>query len=318
MIVVTGGAGFVGSNVVHALNARGVRDILVVDDLSDSRKVANLLDADIADYLDRDDFLALVEAGTGLDHVTSIIHQGACTSTTEPDGRYVMRANLGYSTSLLNWCLARSVPLVYASSAAVYGAGDAFGVDARNERPLNVYGWSKLLFDQRVRRALPDAECQIVGLRYFNVYGPRESHKDEMASMVLQLDDQIAAHGEARIFGAGAGCDAGSHRRDFVHVDDVVSVLLWFFDHPDRSGVFNCGTGTSRSFEEVAHSIIEFRGTGRLAYMPFPTTLEARYQSFTEADLATLRAAGCDVAFTPVEDGVAAYLAWRTSVGERS
>jgi ADP-L-glycero-D-manno-heptose 6-epimerase len=317
VIVVTGGAGFIGSNLVWELNRRGRRDVLVVDNLSDARKYENLVGADIADYVDKDDFLTRIGSGGGwLDELEAVFHQGACTSTTETDGRYMMRNNYDYSKALLGLCVDLRVPFIYASSAAVYGGGTVFAEDPANEAPLNVYGFSKLQFDRHVRRVLPAARSQIVGLRYFNIYGPRELHKGPMASMVLQLDDQLAATGKARLFGPTEGYGAGEQRRDFVYVDDVVGVNLFFLDHPDQSGIFNCGMGISRTFNDLARAVVAFRGAGEIEYIPFPDSLQGRYQSYTEADLSSLRATGYTAAATPLEEGVSAYLAWRREQSE--
>ncbi len=315
MIVVTGGAGFIGSNVVKALNARGVDDILVVDDLSDGTKFRNLADCEIADYEDKDDFLARIEADAGLGPVEAVIHEGACSTTTEWDGRFMMRNNYAYSRALLHWCLRRRVPFLYASSASVYGAGPVFREAREHERPLNVYAYSKFLFDQHVRRVLPRAGSQVVGFRYFNVYGPREQHKGQMASVAWHFHRQIAESGRCRLFEGSDGYGPGEQRRDFVHVDDAVAVALWFLDHPDRSGIFNVGTGRAQTFNEVARAVIAWHGRGEIEYVPFPEHLRGRYQSFTEADLTALRAAGCDVRFRPVEEGVPAYLDWLRAHG---
>ena len=308
MIVVTGGAGFIGSNIVRGLNRRGIDDVVVVDDLTDGRKFINLVDAKIVDYLDKDEFLIRLVDGT-IDAPQAIFHEGACAVTTEWNGRYIMDTNYRYSVSLLEYCLANAVPLIYASSAAVYGASTRFvESDPELERPLNVYGYSKLLFDRRARRHLPRPVAQIVGLRYFNVYGPGESCKGEMASVALHLHEQLLAAGELRLFEGSHGFAAGEQRRDFVYVDDIVKLNLWFLDHPDRSGIFNAGTGASSTFNEVAQAVIDWHGRGAIRYVEFPESLRDRYQSFTEADLSALRAAGYDASFVDVQTGVRSYL----------
>jgi ADP-L-glycero-D-manno-heptose 6-epimerase len=308
MIVVTGGAGFIGSNLVRGLNAAGHDDVLVVDDLSDGRKFANLVDCRILDYLDKDEFARRL--GNSLPAVpTAIFHQGACAVTTEWDGRYMMENNYRYSVELLNYCTARKVPLIYASSAAVYGASSQFVEnDERAERPLNVYGYSKLLFDRSVRRTLGTAASQIAGLRYFNVYGPRESHKGPMASVAYHLNEQLLTGGKLRLFGAHDGYGAGEQRRDFIHVDDVVAVNLWLLERPEVSGVFNVGTGKSASFNELSQAVVDWHGRGAIEYIAFPEELKKSYQSFTEADMGALRAAGYAAAFMDVRAGVSAYL----------
>ena len=312
MIVVTGGAGFIGSNLVRGLNRAGFEDLVVVDNMTNASKFRNLVGTRIADYLDKEDFLSRVVAGDrALEDIDVVFHQGACTSTTETDGRYMMRNNFEYSKVLLAFCRERRVPFIYASSAAVYGGSAEFVEASANESPLNVYGYSKLLFDEVVRRLPSDGGSQVVGLRYFNVYGPRESHKGPMASLVRQLDVQVATTGKARLFGATPGYDPGEQRRDFVFVEDVVEVNLWFLRHPECSGIFNCGTGTSRSFNDLAHEVVRFQGAGEIEYFPFPESLTGHYQSFTQADLAGLRAAGYDAEFTPLEKGVSEYLSWR-------
>jgi ADP-L-glycero-D-manno-heptose 6-epimerase len=308
MIVVTGGAGFIGSNLVRGLNRRGVRDVVVVDDLTDGRKFANLVDCEIVDYVDKAALVERLRSGA-LERPDAIFHQGACAVTTEWNGRYMLETNYQYSVDLLEYCLARGVPLIYASSASVYGASTVFREsDRAAERPLNVYGYSKLLFDQYVRRRLKDAGSQVVGLRYFNVYGPGEAHKGSMASVAWHLHGQVAAGGEARLFEGSGGYAAGEQRRDFVYVDDVVAVNLWLFDHRRVSGIFNVGTGASSTFNDVARAIVAWHGRGAIRYIPFPEDLESRYQSFTEADIGALRAAGYDAPFRDVRAGIKAYL----------
>jgi ADP-L-glycero-D-manno-heptose 6-epimerase len=316
MIVVTGGAGFIGSNLVRELNRRGHDDIVVVDDLSDGRKFSNLVGCRIADYLDKDQFLARVRAGE-LDKIEAIFHQGACAVTTEWDGRYMMDTNYRYSVELYEYCVEKGVPLIYASSAAVYGASGVFKEsDSTLERPLNVYGYSKLLFDDYVRRRRGQRRngrrakrrAAVVGLRYFNVYGPGEAHKGSMASVAYHLNGQVTATGEARLFEGNDGYAAGEQRRDFVHVGDVVDVNLWFWEKRSVSGVFNVGTGASTTFNDVAKAIIAWHGKGIVRYIPFPDELRARYQSFTEADITALRAAGYSRPFRDVRAGIKDYL----------
>ena len=308
MLIVTGGAGFIGSNIVRGLNARGREDIVVVDDLSDGRKFFNLVDCRIAEYWDKAELLERLEESE--EAPEAVLHQGACAVTTEWDGRYMMAENYQYSVDLLTYCSEYDVPLIYASSAAIYGASKAFREDDPSlERPLNVYGYSKLLFDRFVRDNTTRRSPQVVGLRYFNVYGPGEAHKGAMASVVWHLSRQLAATGELRLFEGSHGYGDGEQRRDFIHVDDVVRVVLWFLDHPKLSGIFNVGTGKSATFNELARAVIGHYGRGSIRYIPFPAELESSYQSNTQAELEALRAAGYADAFMDVRAGVAKYLA---------
>jgi ADP-L-glycero-D-manno-heptose 6-epimerase len=307
MIIVTGGAGFIGSNLVRGLNRKGIGDVIVVDELAKGRKAGNLEDCDVSEYWDKSRLLS--ELSSGHRKPSVVFHQGACAVTTEWDGRLMMQTNYRYSMALLEYCVAERVPLIYASSAAVYGASTSFNeTDLRLERPLNIYGYSKLLFDQRVRRVLSTAQSQVVGLRYFNVYGPREAHKGSMASVAYHLTRQLAESGEVRLFEGSGGYAPGEQRRDFIYVDDVVRVNLWFYEHPDRSGVFNVGTGASASFNELARAVIDWHGFGKIRYIPFPDGLKSSYQSFTEADVRALRGAGYAEPFSDVRSGTAAYL----------
>ncbi len=309
MIIVTGGAGFIGGNIVKALNERGHADILVVDNLKNGVKFVNLTDCEIMDFWDKDIFLEHIRTGQDFpEPVAAVFHQGACSSTTEWDGRFMMRNNFEYSKILLHYCLNRETSFVYASSAAVYGGGRIFAVDRRNEAPLNVYGYSKFLFDQYVRRILPHALSQVAGLRYFNVYGPREQHKGSMASVAFHLNNQVLGDGRVRLFEGCDGYGSGEQRRDFVYVDDAVAVNLWLLDHPDKSGIFNVGTGRSQTFNDVARAVIGWHGRGELEYIPFPDHLKGRYQSFTEADIGGLREAGYAGQLKSVEEGVALYM----------
>ena len=308
MIVVTGGAGFIGSNIVAELNARGRDDIVVVDDLTDGRKFANLVSLRFEEYIDKDDFRERIRTGS-FENPDAVIHQGACTTTTEWDGRYMMDVNYRYSIELLEYCLRAEVALIYASSAAVYGASTEFREDdPALEQPLNVYGYSKLLFDQTVRRAIPSARSQIVGLRYFNVYGPGERFKGQMASVALHLHEQLLEGDEVRLFTGSHGYGPGEQRRDFVYVADIARVNAWLLEHPECSGIFNAGTGASASFNEVAQAVIDWHGRGEIRYIDFPEGLAERYQSYTQADMHGLRAAGFDAPFADVATGVRDYL----------
>ncbi len=310
MIIVTGGAGFIGSNIVAGLNEAGHDDIIVVDDLSDGIKFVNIADLQVADYIDKDDFLTCIEAREKIPRPTAIFHQGACSDTTEWDGRIMLGDNYDYSKRLLNYSLEHKIPFLYASSASVYGDGTVFQEDPANERPLNLYAYSKFLFDQYVRRCLPDVASQIVGLRYFNVYGPREQHKGKMASVAYHFDGQVRESGTVRLFEGCGKYGNGEQRRDFVYVADVTAVNLWLHDNPQISGIFNLGTGKSQTFNDVANAVIKFHKRGNIEYIPFPVELEGRYQSFTQADISALRAAGYGESFRSVEEGVSDYLDW--------
>jgi ADP-L-glycero-D-manno-heptose 6-epimerase len=326
MIIVTGAAGFIGSNLLKALNERGEADIIAVDNLSRADKVTNLADCEIADYIDKRDLVERVREGEFNGKVTAVLHQGACSDTMETDGRYMMENNYRYSLDLLDWCQARAIPFIYASSASVYGAGKVFKESREHEAPLNVYGYSKFLFDQAVRKRLPGRSAQIAGFRYFNVYGPREAHKGRMASVAFHFFNQYLAEGRVRLFEGSAGFGPGEQVRDFISVEDVVRVNLHFLDRPQISGVFNVGTGRGETFNEVARSTInairrsrgekalalaELRSAGAIEYVPFPPQLVGKYQSYTQADVAALRAAGYDHPFLGVEPGVARYVAAR-------
>lgn len=304
MIVVTGGAGFIGSNIVKGLNDLGRKDILVVDDLTDGTKFANLADLDIADYMDKDEFISAIVSGENLD-IEVIFHQGACSSTTEWDGKFMMENNYNYSKDLLHYCLDFDIPFLYASSAATYGGrSDNFIEDRVYEKPLNVYGYSKFLFDQYVRKILPNANSQICGFRYFNVYGPRENHKGSMASVAYHLNEQITKGEKPKLF---AGSD--NFRRDFIYVGDVVEVNLWFWKNK-VSGIFNCGTGRAESFQSVADAVLDYHKKGEIDYIPFPEHLKGRYQSFTQADLTKFRKTGCPIEFKTVSQGTNEYMQW--------
>jgi len=326
-IVVTGAAGFIGSNLVKGLNARGIDDIIAVDDLTQGDKFRNLADLKIADYVDADMFYDLFAEGF-FGKVEAVFHEGACSDTMETDGKYVMDNNYTLSCGLFNACQQRGSRLLYASSAATYGGSDTFRESPEFERPLNVYGYSKLLFDQRMRREcgpqFKKAKRQVAGFRYFNVYGPREQHKGRMASVAFHQFNQFRAEGKVKLFGEYGGYGPGEQMRDFVFIDDVVAVNLWFFDHPENSGIFNLGTGRAQPFNDVAVAVVNAlradanqpvsgasaaAAKGLIEYVPFPEALRGKYQSYTQADLSALRAAGCDHKFADVQSGVASYMA---------
>jgi ADP-L-glycero-D-manno-heptose 6-epimerase len=321
--VITGAAGFIGSNIVKALNQRGVSNIIAVDDLTDGSKCRNLADCDIADYLDKGEFIEQIDAGHFDGAIEAVLHQGACSDTMESDGKFMMENNYRYSLSLLDFCLEDEVQFIYASSASVYGGGSVFREEREFEAPLNVYGYSKFQFDQAVRLRLSDAGSQIAGFRYFNVYGPREQHKGRMASVAFHHFNQYRETGKVKLFEGSGGYAAGEQRRDFIYVDDVVSVNLDFLDHPERSGIFNLGTGRAQSFNELAAATVnacraldgksvvplnELVSQGVIEYIPFPQQLVGKYQSFTEADMTQLRGAGYTADFASVEVGVSRYV----------
>ena len=323
MIVVTGAAGFIGSNNVKALNERGMTDVVAVDNLTKADKFRNLADCEIADYIDKHDFVDMVRAGR-LPRPEVVFHQGACSDTMETDGRYMMENNYRYSLALLRWCQEQRVPFIYASSAAVYGLGPEFIEGRDHERPLNVYGYSKFLFDQIVRRELGGLKAPVVGLRYFNVYGPREAHKGRMASVAFHHYNQFRADGRVRLFEGSHGYADGEQSRDFIHVDDVVRVNLHFWDRP-VPGIYNLGTGRAQTFNDVALSVVntlraldgqrplllpEAVQQGSVEYVAFPDALKGKYQAYTEASVERLRAGGYEAPFRAVEQGVAEYVRW--------
>lgn len=326
--IVTGAAGFIGANIVKALNDAGITKIVAVDNLTRADKFKNLVDCEIADYLDKQEFLERVRSGHFNGTVQAVFHEGACSDTMESDGRYMMENNFRYSLSLLDWCQDQEVQFLYASSAATYGGSREFREEREFEAPLNVYGYSKFLFDQIVRQRLRKATAQIVGFRYFNVYGPRESHKGRMASVAFHHYNQFRAENKVKVFEGCDGYGNGEQKRDFVYVGDVAKVNLFFLAHPNESGIFNVGTGRAQSFNELAvanvNSCRALRGEsaqplaallkqGLIEYIPFPDALKGKYQSFTQADLTKLRAAGYTASFANVEEGVAQYVEWLNS-----
>jgi ADP-L-glycero-D-manno-heptose 6-epimerase len=321
--IVTGAAGFIGSNLVKALNDRGVSNIIAVDNLKQADKFKNLTDCDISDYMSKEDFIEQLNGGMFDGDVAAVLHQGACSDTMESDGRYMMQNNYQYSLDLLNFCQEEEVPLLYASSASVYGLGPQFTESREFESPLNVYAYSKFLFDQIVRRRWDERSSQIVGLRYFNVYGSREQHKGRMASVAYHFFNQYRADGYVKLFEGCEGYANGAQLRDFVSVEDVAKVNMHFLDHPDQSGIFNLGTGKAQSFNDVAVATVNaLRSTAGetaltleqmhqqqlIRYISFPEQLKGKYQSFTQADMSALRAIGYKEPFLNVEQGTTRYV----------
>ena len=327
-VIVTGAAGFVGANLVKALNAQGETDIVAVDNLTRADKFRNLVDCEIADYVDKADFRSALARGA-IARPQVVFHQGACSDTMESDGRYMLDNNFRYSLELLDWCQAQKVPFIYASSASVYGLGPVYAEAREHEKPLNVYGYSKFLFDQVVRRRLPSLTAPVIGLRYFNVYGPREAHKGRMASVAFHHFQQFRAEGKVRLFEGSHGYAAGEQRRDFIHVGDAVAVNLFFASTP-ASGIYNVGSGRAQPFNDVALTVVntlrgldglaplslaEAAAQGCIEYVPFPEALRGKYQAYTQADLTKLRAAGYTRPMASVEQGVAAYVDWLLGAG---
>ena len=323
-IAVTGAAGMIGSNLVHGLNAIGIDDVIAVDDLTDGPKYRNLLGARLSDYFDKSEFYGRYARGE-LGKVDAVLHQGACSDTMEHDGRYMLDNNYRCSKDLLDACQAQGTRLLYASSAATYGGSASFREEPEFEQPLNVYGYSKLLFDNVVRRMLPASRTQVAGFRYFNVYGPREQHKGRMASVAFHHHQQFTETGKVRLFGEYGGYGPGRQMRDFVWVGDVVAVNLWFLEHPEASGVFNLGSGRAQPFNDVAEATVnavrarrgeaalgldELVGRGMVEYIAFPEALVGKYQCRTEADLARFRATGCNHVFADVGSGIREYEQW--------
>lgn len=310
MIIVTGAAGFIGSHILQQLNGKGIQNILAVDDLTDGHKYRNLANSKFSDYIDYQDFLALIQKNADFgEKIEAIFHQGACSDTTEWNGRYMMQNNYEYSKILFHYCIDRKIPFIYASSAAVYGKKIEFLENDWNQMPLNVYGYSKWQFDQYVFPYLSDVKSPVVGLRYFNVYGPNESHKGRMASVAFHFMNQLKEHGVVRLFEGSHGYENGDHERDFIYVGDVARVNLWFLERPQHRGIFNVGTGRARTFNDVARILIKLHGEGKIEYIPFPKDLMNAYQAFTRADLSALHAIGYDQEFVSLEEGLAEYFA---------
>lgn len=320
MYIVTGGAGFIGSNLVHELNLHGINDILIVDNFANASKLLNLHGAKFADYMDKHEFRrALKEGALEISRVDAIFHQGACSNTLVDDGVYMMDNNFSYSKDILNYAAEQGAPFVYASTAAIYGLSGQghFAPTSENEKPLNIYGFSKLVFDNYVRHRIASGSLPItvVGLRYFNVYGPRERHKGRMASVVHHFSKQLLEKRTIRLFQGSGGYRDGEQLRDFVFVQDLAKLNLFFAQvgpyapaenhkHAIYHAVVNAGSGKARTFNEVARALMAVLGEAKIEYIPFPEDLNDRYQHFTEADLTMLRGMGCNLKFTDLEDGL--------------
>lgn len=311
MIIVTGGAGFIGSNIVKGLNERGREDILIVDNLTNMVKFKNIQGLKALDYMDKKDFIDAIKNGKFDDtNIEVIFHEGACSDTMEYNGKYMMENNFEYTKTLMHFALKKKIQLIYASSASTYGSGKhGFSEKPACEEALNVYAFSKLFFDNYARRHFDNVESQIVGLRYFNVYGPQENHKGKMASMIFQMFNQWKAEGKVKLFEGIDGYGNGEQVRDFIYVKDVVKVNFFFWDHPELKGIYNCGTGHAHTFNTLAKGVLKYFGSGKLEYVPFPEVLKGKYQSFTEADSSKLLAAGYDGGFTDIEEAIAEYCA---------
>jgi ADP-L-glycero-D-manno-heptose 6-epimerase len=302
MIVVTGGAGFIGSNLVKALNKKGRNDILIVDNLKNSQKHLNLNRLDFSDYIDKNGFFDIFDEIAS--EVEMVFHQGACSDTMEPDGKYMMENNYDYSCALFNTCVERGIRFIYASSASVYGNGDDGFTEKRDcEYPLNVYAFSKFMFDNYVRKFPQVVKSQVVGLRYFNVYGQQENHKGKMASVIRHFFNQYRENGVIRVFEGSA-----DFLRDFIYVDDVVKVNMHFMENSFLNGIYNCGTGECRSFSDIADIFQSRYSDAVIQEVPFPEALAGKYQKYTKADIEKLRSAGYEGSFTSLEEGVNAYL----------
>ena len=332
MYIVTGGAGFIGSNIVHELNAHGITDILVVDNLANSGKFLNLQGARYVNYLDKQEFRrAIRERSLGEGKVDAILHQGACSNTLEDDGVYMMDNNFEYTKEVLRFAIYANAPLVFASTAAVYGLSGPghFTLMLENERPLNIYGYSKLVFDHYFRHQMELERVPItaVGLRYFNVYGPREQHKGRMASVIHHLTKQMRETGKLKLFAGTGGYGDGEQRRDFVYVRDLARLNMFFAQIGPYApkageakkvyiGLANAGSGKSRTFNAVARALMAVHGECPIEYIPFPPDLEGRYQHFTEANLTSLRGLGYDGPMTELEPGIAETFETLRAIGQ--
>jgi ADP-L-glycero-D-manno-heptose 6-epimerase len=314
MIVVTGAAGFIGSHIIRGLNRIGRHDILAVDNLKQSEKFQNLIETNFDDYMDYNDFLVEVKNhASWLNGVEAIFHQGGFIDRFEHDGQVIMKNNYDYSKVLLHHCIDKKIAFIYASSSSVYGKNDEF-TEANVERPIHIVGYSKWLFDQYVQRVMPRVDSQVVGLRYFDVYGSREHHKGYMASVVHHFCQQLIK-GQSLSLYSSPYFSSGEQKRDFIHIDDVVNVNLWCWQNPQVTGVFNCGTGQAKTFADVAQCLIELNGKGKTEEVILPTRLEDDYRIYTKANIDRLREAGFRDKFTDFKQGLENVFQWHTEVG---
>ena len=309
-IVVTGAAGFIGRSAVAELNARGFDNLLLVDHLGTDEKWRNLVGLRYEDIVSPNQFMALVE-GHSLPAIEAIVHLGACSATTERDADFLLRNNYHYTRALCEWSLRNDARFIYASSAATYGDGaHGYSDDDASTitlRPLNMYGYSKHMFDLwALKHKLFD---RIVGLKYFNVFGPYEDHKDDMRSVISKSYRQIGLEGRVSLFKSYLpGYADGEQMRDFVYVNDAVDVTLWFLEHA-AGGLFNCGTGIARTWKDLAAAVFAAMDVPtNIGYIEMPETLKGKYQYFTEAKMSKLRAAGYERQFTSLEDAVRDYI----------
>ena len=317
MIVVTGGSGFIGSNLVNFLNDIGEEEILIVEELDTYvKKFENLKDLKYLDCLDKQAFIQDLKRNSTKykNNISQIFHLGACSKTTEPDRDYIMSTNFDFSKDLLEYSANHKISLIYASSASVYGEGKAFIEQPKYESYLNHYAESKLMFDNYYRDNMSKINSQVVGLRYFNVFGPREHHKQGMSSVVYHFFNQRKSHSEIKLFKGSHGYEDGEQRRDFIHVDDTVKVKNWFKQNPAISGIYNVGTGKSRTFNDIAICVLDYYKyedpKAIMGYIDFPEGLEDQYQAFTEADMSLLKSKGYNESFMSLEKGVKSYLDW--------
>jgi ADP-L-glycero-D-manno-heptose 6-epimerase len=312
MIIVTGGAGFIGSAFVWKLNQEGIEDIVVVDRLGKTDKWKNLVNLRFVNYIHKDEFYDLIYNDTLSFEVEAIIHMGACSSTTERDADYLWQNNFAYTGQLAEWALERNIRFIYASSAATYGDGKQGFSDDHSKiselKPINMYGYSKQVFDLRVLRH--SWEDKIAGIKFFNVFGPNEYHKDDMTSVIFKAFNQIKETGKVRLFKSYLlQYPDGGQMRDFVYVKDCIDVLWWLFKNQDVNGIFNLGTGKARTWNDLISAVFAATGTRqKIEYIEMPEPIRNQYQYFTQAEMDKLHSVGCPVSFSSMEDSVRDYV----------